>query len=425
MPLRHVNYTLRPAELNAAKPQGKAYVLTDGGGLYLEVLPGGSKVWRYTFRFGARRPKITIGPYPQIGISAARDEHEKLRAMVAKGEDPTAVKKAAAVDQARTEMPTFQAFAQMWVKKTMGHVSASYRAQTTQMLDRDINPIIGHLPMDQVKPRQVLAVLETKQETPPTAEVCRGIIQRVFNHAIRNLLVESNPAIAVRGAVVRAPKKHHRHLNERELAGFWQALRRQRSATVIVTYCAMLLQLTMVRKSELRLAKWEEFDLEAGIWDIPEERMKMRRPHRVWLSRQAIEILRQLQHVTGEGDYAFPTRFVGGNGLPISETTLNHMFGRLDFGVPDFSPHGTRGTAATLLRENGFEKDVVELLLAHVEGNETVAAYSHIELGPERKRALQWLADKIDELTAPRLVPAPQATQVSRTAASAGGRGQS
>ena len=154
--------------------------------------------------------------------------------------------------------------------------------------------------------------------------------------------------------------------------------------------------LTMTRKSELLRSKWPEFDLDAAQWDIPAERMKMGKPHRVFLSRQAVEILRQVHELTGHGEYVFPSIFRGS--VPMGDVTLNHFFKRIDFGVPDFSPHGTRGTAATLLREHGFGRDVVELLLAHSEKNATVAAYSHMELAADRKRALQYLADRVEAL---------------------------
>ena len=129
--------------------------------------------------------------------------------------------------------------------------------------------------------------------------------------------------------------------------------------------------------------------------------MKMRMPHRVYLPRQAVDLLKNLHTMTGHGDYVLPMRFKSGQGRPMGDATLNHMFGRLDFGVPEFSPHGTRGTAATLLRENGFGRDVVELLLAHRERDMTVGAYSHAELAADRARALQWYADRIDAITAP------------------------
>ncbi len=154
----------------------------------------------------------------------------------------------------------------------------------------------------------------------------------------------------------------------------------------------------MTRNSELLRSKWPEFDLDAAKWDIPAERMKMGKPHRVFLSRQAVEILRQVHELTGHTEYVFPSIFRGS--VPMGDVTLNHFFKRIEFGVPDFSPHWTRGTAATMLREHGFGRDVVELLLAHNEKNATVAAYSHMELAADRKRALQYLTDRVEALAA-------------------------
>ena len=398
--LRHVNYTLRPPVINAARPGPRPYVLTDGGGLYLEVLPGGSKVWRYTYRMGGRRPKLTIGPYPQIGIAQARDQHEALRALVGQGVDPAEQRREQAqhIKQESQRNVTFRDFSRVWVGETLARLSVSYRAQCIRFLDLYICPRIGDMRLGDVLPRDVLAILEAHKGTPTTADRCRSIIQQIYNFAIRKLLLDTNP---LRGAIVVPPKTHHRHLSEKELAALWRELEMQRNAMVITVYAAKLLVLTMVRKGELRLAKWVEFDLQEGRWDIPAARMKMRLPHRVWLSRQAVELLRGLHRITGHGEYVFPTRYVGGNGRPIGDVTLNHFFKRLDFGVPEFSPHGTRGTAATLLREHGFAKDVVELLLAHTERDQSAAAYSHMELAGERKRALQFLADRIDMLTQP------------------------
>jgi integrase len=153
---------------------------------------------------------------------------------------------------------------------------------------------------------------------------------------------------------------------------------------------------TMCRKSEVLRARWTEFDFAKAQWDIPASRMKSRRPHRVYLSTQAIELLKLLRAKTGGGDYVFPSTQRAT--VPLVDCTLNHFFKRLDFGVDEFSPHGTRGTAATLLREHGFGRDVVELLLAHTEKSQTAAAYHHHELELERRRALQYLADQIDRI---------------------------
>lgn len=241
----------------------------------------------------------------------------------------------------------------------------------------------------------MLAIIKARTDTAVTAERIRVIVQQIYNHAIRNLLVTTNPAQPLRGAIARAPVEHHRHLSEKQLGEFWRKLERQGAHATTIAASKLLL-FTMARKSELLRATWSEFDLDAAQWDIPAERMKMGKPHRVFLSRQAVALLRQVHPLTGHGEYVFPSIFRGG--VPMGEVTLNHSFKRIDFGVPDFSPHGFRSTAATLLREHGFGRDVVELLLAHSERNATVAAYSHMELAADRRRALQFLADRVEAL---------------------------
>jgi integrase len=154
----------------------------------------------------------------------------------------------------------------------------------------------------------------------------------------------------------------------------------------------------MTRKSELLQSKWPEFNVDAAQWDIPAERMKMGKSHRVFLSRPAVKIPRQVHELTGHAEDVFPSIFRGN--VPMGDLTLNHFFKRIDIGAPDFSPHGTRGTATTWLREHGFGRDVVELLLTHSEKNATVAAYSHMALAADRNRALQQLADHVEALAA-------------------------
>lgn len=399
---RTVNYTLKPATINAAKPKGVSYELADGGGLYLEVLPGGSKVWRYRYRLGDRRPKATIGPYPQFSIADARTEHERMRALVAKGIDPIDDRREAEqeVEDARRRNVRFGDYTLTWINETMIHRSAGYRAQNIAFLDAHINPVIGRKLLADVKAEDVLKIMRKLQATAVTADRCRTIIQQVYKHAARNLIAVSNPAVAVRGAITIPPKKHHRHLNERELGAFWRELLKMRTATIITAYASRLLMLTLLRKGELRLAKWPEIDLDAAVWDVPAERMKMRKPHRVYLSRQAVDLLRMLHQISGHGEYVFPTRYVDGHGRPIGDVTLNHLFKRLDFGVPEFSPHGVRGTGSTLLREAGVPRDVVESMLAHQIDDAVEAAYNHAEFATQKRQAWQLLADRIDQLAA-------------------------
>jgi co-chaperonin GroES (HSP10) len=246
-----------------------------------------------------------------------------------------------------------------------------------------------------VREDDVLAIIEDLRGTPKTAEGARQHIQQIYNYAIQKLIAETNPALPLRGVIDVPRAQHHRHLNEEELGAFWNSVARQ-GAHFVTIAATQFLMYTMCRKSEVIRSRWTEFDLAKAQWDIPAARMKSRRPHRVYLATQAIELLKLLRAKTGEGTYVFPSTQRAT--VPLVDCTLNHFFKRLDFGVEEFSPHGTRGTAATLLREHGFGRDVVELLLAHTEKSQTAAAYHHHELEPERRRALQYLADQIDQL---------------------------
>ncbi len=398
--MRHFNYKLRPVTIDNAKPKDKRYSLVDGGGLQIEINPGGSKTWRFAYRLDGKQQKVTIGEYPAISIKEARDEHERMRAMVERGESPAlakrvevaARKEGAAAGESST---LFRPFALAWIDETLYHRSETYRAQMKRWLITYVFPQIGEKEMDEVTPAEVLQIIEDVRQYPVTAERIRTVIQQVYNYGIRKLKVNSNPAAPLRGAIVVPPAEHARHLSEKELGAFWRCLDMQGAhATTILA--SKLLMLTMARKMELLKAKKAEFDLDAGIWDVPAARMKKRRPHRVFLSLQAVDLLRQLFAITAASEYVVPSIFR--ISTHMGEATLNHFFKRMDFGVEEFSPHGLRGTAATILREHGFRKDVVELLLSHVDDDRTAASYVHLEAVEERKRAMQYLADLVDRV---------------------------
>jgi integrase len=399
---RHFNYTLTPTRLNNAKPKERQYKLTDGGGLLVLVQPGGAKTWIYQYSLNGKRSDVTIGRYPEIAVVDARDRHAEYRAMVEQGIDPNAQKRAEDAERkARADLKAdegqFKAFSLKWLDERLGKKSDGYRSQMRSLLERFVWPEIGRRALEDVKPAHVLAIIEKRRDTPNTAENVRGLIQQVYNYAIQKLLVETNPALALRG-VIEVPKaEHHRHLSESELGAFWRAVGKQ-GAHPSTTAAAKLLMYSMCRKAEVLRAKWTEIDVDKAQWDIPAERMKSRQPHRVYLSQQALEVLVVQRALTGHLEYVFPSAFRAN--VPMADATLNHLFKRMDFGVPEFSPHGTRGTAATLLREHGFSKDVVELLLAHAERNQTAASYHHHELEAERRKALQYLADEIDRQAA-------------------------
>lgn len=398
--MRHFNYTLTPTRLNNAKPKEAAYKLTDGGGLFVRVMPSGAKTWYYQYSLDGKRCEVAIGTYPEIGVADARDRHAEYRAMVERGESPAKHRRhekaeRRALAAVKAEDGQFKAFSLTWIDERLAGKTDGYRKQIRSRLERFVWPEIGGKALQEVRPADVLRIIEARRATPNTAEGVRVIIQQVFNYAIQKLLAETNPALALRGVIAVPVAEHHRHLSEAELGEFWRSVDKQGAhyATIAAT---KLLMYSMCRKAEVLRAKWTEFDFDKAQWDIPAERMKSRRPHRVYLSRQAVEVLEIMKAHSGAGDYVFPS--TQRSNVPLADATLNHFFKRLDFGVPEFSPHGTRGTAATLLREHGFGRDVVELLLAHAERSQTAASYHHHELEGERRRALQYLADQIDLL---------------------------
>ena len=400
--MRLSNYTLTPTRINNAKAKARLYKLSDGGGLFVEVSTTGQKTWRYQYRFAGSRRDVKIGRYPEIGVADARARHFELRSLLERGVDPAEVRRQETAErrqQAKDSQPAadqFEAFSRRWIRERLMTRSETYRNQIESRLERFVWPAIGEKPLGGVRPADVLAIIEDLRGTPKTAEGVRQHIQQIYNYAIQKLLVEVNPALPLRGVIEVPAAEHHRHLTEPELGAFWRSVAKQGAHFVTIAATRMLMY-TMCRKSEVLRARWREFDLERAQWDIPAERMKMKAPHRVYLSRQALELLGLLKAFGSEPQaYVFPS--VLRAAVPLGDDTLNHFFKRLDFGVPDFSPHGTRGTAATLLREHGFSREVVELLLAHAERNKVTAAYHHHEMADERRRALQYLADQIDRV---------------------------
>jgi len=407
---------LTPQRLNAAKPRETAYKISDPAtaGLFCLIQPGGTKTFGFSFRLNGKRSEVTLGKYPSYSLAEARESASAARRMVERGENPAAAKKAAKeAERAAAEPPSeeglFRTFAAKWKAEKLAGRAASYVAQIDSRLERFVYPVIGDKGMATVTPSDVLKIIEPLQiDTPNTAEGVRGIVETIYSYAIQldainratikdRPLIEQNPALPLRG-IVDVPKSEEApHLSPKQLGRFWRALNRQYGAHPSTIAATKLLFYSMTRKTETLRAKWVEFDLDAGIWEIPKDRMKLKKPHRVYLSKQAVDLLTVQRAVTGKLEYVFPSAFR--NNAPVGEATLNHLFKRIDAGVPDFSPHGTRSTAATLLREKKIAHDVVELCLAHALRG-VAGRYQRQELADERRAALQLLADEIDRLAA-------------------------
>ncbi|MGH8487598.1 MAG: tyrosine-type recombinase/integrase [Gammaproteobacteria bacterium] len=389
---------LSDTKARQARPREKPYKLADQGGLYLLVSPTGAKSWRYDYRLHGRRETLTLGSYPELALAEARERHLRARKRVAQGESPAQQKrtdKRAAVEAAAG---TFEAVAEKWYGAKAPHRSRSWRESTRRWLDKELYPSVGNKPLGEITPADVLAVMKAMEARGAgrSASYVRLLVSQVYQHAIRNLLADYDPAQSLRGALVMPGAKHRAPLLSRDIPAFIEALDADPGKLQVRLGIKQLL-LTFVRKQELVQATWDEVDFARAEWRIPAERRKMRDPHIVPLSRQALECFRDLQQVACGSRYVLPHH--GSLDKPMGSNTINKAFDRMGY-RGRFTPHGLRATASTLLNEMGFRPDVIERQLAHTERNRIRAAYNRAEYMDERRRMMQAWADYLDSLKA-------------------------
>ncbi|TAH10661.1 MAG: DUF4102 domain-containing protein [Curvibacter sp.] len=405
---RAVNYTLTDKAIQALKPKAKPCPVADGGGLFVEVLASGSKVWRYSYGFNGKRTKVTIGQYPAIGIKAARNSHEALRATLASGVDPARKKQIDKVTRVAevAKAQTFETFARIWFAEKLANATARTQKQNLGWMVNDVFPVIGALPLGDVHASDILRLLEGMRNTPTKANSIRSILERIYQYAAQKLLVTYNPAVPMRGLIDKPPAKHYPPLKPSDIHAFVEAVRTcgaHQGTRIAVEF----LLLTVVRKDNVCKARWEHIDLDAKTWTIPGRTvggngfMKANRPHTVYLSSQAIELLVKAKNLSGTSEWVFPS--IHKLSESMTEQAINHLFQRLRASgdIPaDFKPHGLRSTASTMMNEQGIAPDVVEAILAHKEKNTTRGSYNHAQYIKGVTDALQWYADHIDKLVA-------------------------
>lgn len=405
---------LTTIEINQAKTDRKPCKLPDGNGLYLYVTST-SKSWRTDYRIGGRRGTVVHGQYPEVTASKARERNREAKQLLANGIDPATQKRLEKLAINASFGDTFEATAKHWFDSKCELRSKPWREAHSLYLRRDLNPNIGNVPLEQIDARVLLNVLEAVQRERgvKTAERVRQTAVQVFDHARRKLKVQANPARVLQGWADIPAHVSHEPLREDEIQEFVERLDADTgsSATKI---CILLMLLTFVRKNEIVQALWKEFDLDNAVWTIPAERMKMRDPHVVPLSRQALSALEQLRPLSFGSIYLFPS--LGTNMKPMGMSTPNVVFERMGYGGR-FTPHGVRATASTWLNNRGVRADVIERQLAHVERNRVRAAYNRADYMSERIAMMQMWADFVlpDQPTTNDkwLVPLPrQAEQV-------------
>ncbi len=382
---------LNDAKLRTLTTPGKHF---DGGGLYLEVTAAGGRYWRLKYRHAGKEKRLAFGVYPEVSLKTARERRDEARRMLDAGQDPSAERKAAKV-QAETEARnTFRAVAEDWLK----HQGAKWAPVTLERIESvfkaDVYPLIGARPMAQMKPREVADAIK-RIEARGAGETAARTLQRVravFRFALVHERIESNPMLDLRPGELLKPRQvaHRAALDDKDLPAFLAALDTYEGDPT--TKAALrFLMLTAVRPGELRGARWSEIDTEAAVWSIPAERMKMKTPHTVPLSRQALEVIESMRPISGGDELVFPSPFYPGKSL--SENTLNGVLRRLGFAA---TAHGMRALFSTVANECGHNADVIERQLSHQERNQVRAAYHRAAYLDERARLMQWWADYLD-----------------------------
>lgn len=387
---------LNARQVDAAKPREKAYKLADGAGLYLEVVPSGSRYWRMKYRFNGKEKRMAFGVYPAVSLAQARALRDEAKKKLAEGIDPSFAKKEEKMVRDVQLNNTFQAVALEWHGTKVSRWSEGYASDIIEAFNKDIFPYIGQLPVNEVKPLVLLNVLR-RMESRGATEKAKKVRQRcseVFRYAIVTGRAEYNPAADLTSAMSGHESKHYPFLTVEALPDFFKALSAYTGSPLVVL-AARLMILTGVRTGELRGAFWSEFDLEKAVWEIPAERMKMKRPHLVPLSTQALEIVQQLKIMSGQYPLVFPGR--NDPRKTMSEASINQVFKRIGY-TGKVTGHGFRHTMSTILHEEGFNTAWIETQLAHVDKNAIRGTYNHALYLEGWGDMMQWYANYMAEL---------------------------
>ena len=386
---------LNDMQIRRAKPEVKAYTLGDGQGLSLLVEPNGSKSWRFRYRYAGKPKMISLGVYPTITPAEARARRDEARKIVAEGKNPSEVRKEQKLALRIQSENAFEKIAREWHQMKSAKWSAGYASDIIEAFQNDIFPYVGTRPVGEIKPLELLNVLR-KIEKRGALEKMRKVRQRcseVFRYAIATGRAEFNPAADLSSALEVHKSNHFPFLKSDEIPDFLRALDSY-AGSRLVQIATKLLMVTGVRTIELRAALWQEFDLDNAIWEIPAERMKMRRSHLVPLSTQALGFLNELKSMTGNYRYVFPGR--NDPNKPMSEASINQLIKRIGYGGK-VTGHGFRHMFSTLLHEQGFNSNWIEIQLAHVDKNSVRGTYNHAQYLEQRRQMLEWYSKKLLE----------------------------
>jgi len=391
---------LTTTEINNAKPAKKLYRLFDTLGLYVDIKPNGSKLWRLKYSFFGKERRLAIGRYPEISLLEAREKRDAARKLLSDNTDP-GVAKAERKNAARLKVATtFELVAREWHANHKDRWLPTHSRCILHRLETDIFPQIGKLPITDIKPIQILSAIR-KIEDRGAHVMARRALQycgQVFRYAVITERAERDATTDLKGALKPFKKGHYAALDADDLPEFLQSFERNDARLYIQTRHAIkLLLLTFVRTSELIHSRWEEFNFDTKEWIIPAERMKMRRPHIVPLARQTIEVLKERKELTGKWEWVFPNV-----AHPLQHMSNNTVLGALNrLGYKGrMTGHGFRALAMSTIKEKlGWRHEVVDRQLAHAPANKVDAAYDRAKFLDDRRKMMQEWADYLDKIS--------------------------
>ena len=387
---------LTDTEIKRAKVAERAYSLGDGGGLYLWVTPAGGKLWRWSYRFEGKEKLMSLGKYPAVSLALARERHAEARKLLATGLDPMAQRKATKVAEKAAVKNSFQSIASLWLEHWQDGKSPRHVAYIKRRMEADILPCLGARPIAEIEAPELVAMANAIQDRGARDIAKRALetVGQVFRYSIAHGYSKRNPSSEIRPSdILKSTRRvNYARIDARELSNLLKAIEVYQG-THVTRLAMKLMAFTFVRTSELIGAKWAEFDLEAARWDIPVERMKMRTQHIVPMARQASEVLDTLRTLTGQSEWLFPGDRNAGK--PMSNNTILKALERMGY-KGRMTGHGFRGLASTILHEQGYVHEHIELQLAHAPRNAVSAAYNHALYLEPRARMMQDWADYLE-----------------------------
>ena len=386
--------------IKAAKPRDKPYKLSDGDGLVLLIQPNGSRWWRYRYRFNSKEKLLSLGTYPDVTLKSARLLRVTFDDLLKQGIDPSRHRQEQRLAKSLAAENSFESIARFWWSHWKDTKTPRHADYVMRRLEADVFPMIGNKPIAEVTAPILLMVIK-QIEARGALDIAKRALStcgQIFRYAVGHGLAERNPATDVKPSdVLKSIKKtNYARLDQKELP---ELLRRIEAydGQPLTKLALQLMALTFVRTGELIGARWDEIELDKRLWRIPAERMKMRSPHIVPLSSQAIAVLKKIKNLSGYSPLLFPSE--RGNGRSMSNNTILYALYRMGY-HSRMTGHGFRGIASTVLHEQGYPHEHIELQLAHSPRDAVSASYNHALYLEQRAKMMQWWADYLDELAA-------------------------